>query len=180
MRIQRNKGQLLIILLAVGFFVGIIYENIVARSSVSLAKLFVRGNLELYLQTNIISEKYLWYVAKARLVLLATICIFSCFQWKKLFVILCLVMCGFFAGMISVAAVIQLGIKGILLCVAGILPHVIFYVLAYSMLFLYWFRYPESRWNRAKLVFVIIMFLTGIVLETYVNPVLVKLIIKIL
>ena len=180
MRLNKNKGQLLILFLAVGFFVGIIYENIVSRNSVVLSELFLRSNLELYLQTNIISEKYLWYVAKARLILLATICIFSFFRWKKVFVILCLSMCGFFAGMMSVAAVMQLGIKGILLCIAGILPQGFFYVMAYSMLFLYWFRYPESRWNRAKLLFVIIMFLTGIVLETYINPILIKLIIKIL
>ncbi len=178
MRLNKNKGQLLILFLAVGFFVGIIYENLVARESALLSEVFLRSNLERYLQTNIISEKYLWYVAKARLVLLATICIFSCSRWKKLFVILCLTICGFFAGMMSVTAVMQLGIKGILFCVVGILPQGIFYVMAYSIIFAYWFRYPESRWNRAKLLFVIIMFLAGIVLETYVNPALVKLIIR--
>lgn len=180
MRIKKSKGQLLILFLAVGFLIGILYENVLARSSVVLSDIFLRSNLELYLKTNILSEKYLWYVAKARILLLATVCIFSCFRWKKLFVILCLAVFGFFAGVMSVAAVMQLGIKGILLCIAGILPQGIFYVMAYSMLFAYWFRYPESRWNRAKLLFVIIMFLAGIVLETYVNPALVKLIIKIL
>ena len=180
MRMNKSRGQLLILFLAVGFLIGIIYENVIARSSVVLSEVFLRSNLELYLKTNIIGEKYLWYVAKARIILLATVCIFSCFRWKKLFVILCLTVCGFFAGIMSVMAVMQLGIKGILLCIAGILPQGIFYVMAYSMLFAYWFRYPESRWNRAKLLFVIIMFLAGIVLETYVNPALVKLIIKIL
>lgn len=180
MRIIKSKGQLLILFLAVGFLIGIIYENMVAKSSVILAELFLRSNLERYLQTNIVSEKYLWYVVKARIILLAIISILSCFKWKKLFVILSLTVCGFFTGVMSVAAVMQLGIKGILLCIAGILPQGIFYVMAYSMLFAYWFRYPESRWNRTKMLFVIIMFLAGIVLETYVNPVLVKLVIKIL
>ncbi len=82
--------------------------------------------------------------------------------------------------MMSVTAVMQLGIKGILLCIAGILPQGIFYAMGYGMLLTYWFRYPNSRWNRAKLLFVIIMFLAGIILETYANPVLVKLIIKML
>lgn len=180
MRMNKSKGQLLILFLAVGFFVGIIYENVIAKRSVVFSDLFLRSNLELYLQTNIISEKYLWYVAKARIILLAAICIFSYFRWKKLFVILCLTVCGFFAGVMSVAAVMQLGIKGILLCITGVLPQGIFYVMAYSMLFVYWFRYPESRWNRAKLLFVIIMFLAGIALETYVNPALMKLVIKFL
>ena len=116
----------------------------------------------------------------AKLGSLLTVCIFSCFRWKKLFVILCLALCGFFAGMMSVTAVMQLGIKGILLCIAGILPQGIFYAMGYGMLLAYWFRYPNSRWNRAKLLFVIIMFSAGIVLETYANPVLVKLIIKML
>lgn len=180
MRVNKNKGQLLIIFIAVGFFIGIIYENVISRGNVLFSELFLRSNLELYLQTNVIGEKYLWYVVKARMVILATVCILGCFRWKKLFVILCLFACGFFAGIISVAAVMQLGIKGILLCLAGILPQGIFYVMAYSMLFLYWFRYPESRWNRTKLLFVVVMFLTGIILEIYVNPVLVKLIIRML
>lgn len=180
MRLHKNKGQLLIIFLAVGFLFGILYENLVARESALLSEIFLRSNLERYLQSNIISEKYLWYVVKARTLLLATVCVLGCFRWKKLFVVVCLTICGFFAGLISVAAVMQLGFTGILLCIAGTLPQGIFYVMLYSILFSYWFRYPGSRWNRAKLLFVIVMFLAGIILETYVNPVLVKLIIKML
>lgn len=180
MRLHKNKGQLLIIFLAVGFLFGILYENLVARESALLSEIFLRSNLERYLQTNIISEKYLWYVVKARTLLLATVCVLGCFRWKKLFVVVCLTICGFFAGLMSVAAVMQLGFTGILLCIAGTLPQGIFYVMLYSILFSYWFRYPGSRWNRAKLLFVIVMFLAGIILETYVNPVLVKLIIKML
>ena len=180
MRLNKNKGQLLILFLAVGFFAGIIYENLIAKESALLSKVFLRSNLERYLQTNVIGEKYLWYVVKARTLILAIVCILGCFRWKKIFVVLCLGICGFFAGMMSVTAVMQLGIKGVLLCIAGILPQGIFYAMSYSMLFVYWFRYPASRWNRAKLLFVIIMFLAGIILETYANPVLVKLIIKML
>lgn len=180
MRLNKNKGQLLILFLAVGFFAGIIYENLVARESALLSEVFLRSNLERYLQTNIISEKYLWYVIKARTLLLALVCVLGCFRWKKLLVVVFLTMCGFFAGMMSVTAVMQLGMKGILLCIAGILPQGIFYAMAYGMLLMYWFRYPQSRWNRAKLLFIIIMFLVGMLLETYVNPVLVKLVIKIL
>ncbi len=180
MRLNKNKGQLLILFLAVGFFAGIIYENLVAKESALLSEVFLRSNLERYLQTNIVCEKYLWYVVKARILLFVVVCVFGCFRWKKLFVVTYLTICGFFAGMMSVTAVIQLGIKGILICIAGILPQGFFYAMGYGMLLTYWFRYPNSRWNRAKLLFVIIMFLAGIVLETYVNPVLVKLIIKML
>ena len=180
MRLNKNKGQLLILFLAVGFFVGIIYENLIAKGNVLLSDVFLRSNLERYLQTNIISEKFLWYVAKSRILLLVIVYIFGCFRWRKFFVFLCLGTGGFFAGVMSVAAVIKLGVKGIFLCLAGILPQGIFYAMAYGMLFNYWFRYPESRWNRAKLIFVIIMLLSGIMLEVYVNPILLKGIIKML
>ena len=180
MRMKKSRGQLLILFLAVGFFCGIIYENLVTRESALLSEVFLRTNLERYLQINIISEKYLWYVIKARTLILAIVCVLGCFRWKKLFIAICLTICGFFAGMMSVTAVMQLGIKGILLCIAGILPQGIFYVMGYGVLLAYWFRYPDSRWNRAKMLFVIIMFLAGIILETYANPVLVKLIIKML
>ncbi len=180
MRLYKNHGQLLIIFLAVGFLIGILYENVISKGNVLFSELFLRSNLERYLHTNVIGEKYLWYVVKARIIVLAVICILGCFRWKKLCVTLCLFVCGFFAGVISVTAVMQLGIKGILLCLVGILPQGIFYVMAYSMLLLYWFCYPERRWNRVKLLFVVVMFLTGIALEVYVNPTLVKLLIKIL
>lgn len=180
MRMNKNKSQLLITFLAVGFFVGIIYENVIGNSSVITAELFLKNNLERYLQTNIILEKYLWYVVKTRVLLLAAICIFSCHKWKKLYVILCLGLIGFLGGIVAVSAVMQLGGKGILLCLAGMLPQGIFYGMVYSMLFIYWFRYPERTWNRTKMLFVIIMFLIGIVTEVYVNPIIVKGVIKIL
>lgn len=180
MRMNRNKSQLLMIVLAVGFFVGIIYQNMIVNSSVVTSELFLKSNLERYLQTNIIAEKYLWYVIKSRITLLAIVYVFSCFRWKKLYVSVCLFAVGFFAGIMAVAAVMQFGLKGILLCVAGVLPQGIFYVMVYSMLFSYWFRYPDSRWNRTKTVFLVVAYLLGILSETYVNPMLMKMIIRIL
>lgn len=180
MRLNKNKSQLLMIFLAVGFFIGIIYENIVSKNDIMLYEMFQRSNLEQYLQTNIISEKYLWYVAKARILLLAIVCGLSLFKWKKLFVGLCLTVLGFLAGSMAVVSVIQLGMKGILLCIAGVFPQGIFYILAYSLLFIYWFRYPEMKWNHVKMIFVICAFLVGVLLEVYVNPLLVRLTIQIL
>ncbi len=180
MRLKKNKNQLLILLLAVGFLIGIIYENIISRNSPVLSDVFRRSNLEQYLQTDIVSEKYFWYVAKARILLLAIIFGLSLFKWKKLFVGLSMTCCGFFVGSVAVASIMQLGMKGILVCIAAVFPQGLFYVMAYGMLFMYWFHYPESRWNRTKMMFVILMFLVGIVVEAYLNPVVIKLIIEIL
>ena len=57
---------------------------------------------------------------------------------------------GFAAGILSVAAVLRMGLCGMLLCIAGIFPQYIFYVPAYLLLIRYYYRYPQSEWNWNK------------------------------
>lgn len=180
MRVHKGNSQLLVLILAVGFFIGIIYENLISKNGAITVELFRKSNLERYLQTKIIAEEYLWYVVKSRVLMLGILCILSCVKWKKILVVLCVGMLGVISGILAVSAVLQLGMKGILLCMAGILPQGIFYGMVYGMLLIYWFRHPERQWNRAKTVFVVLMFLVGMLLEAYVNPVIVKGIIRML
>lgn len=180
MRGYKNKNQLLIIFLVVGFLIGVIYENVISKNQVVTTEIFMKSNLQRYLQTDVIAEKYFWYVIKERVIFLAVICVFSCMRWKKLFVAICLILIGFFSGTFCVAAVLQLGMKGIFLCFAGMFPQMIFYGFLYGMLFVHWFRFPEKQWNRTKMIFVILMFVVGMVLEIYVNPMIVKFVIRIL
>lgn len=176
----KNQNQLLIILLVVGFFIGVIYENIVSKSQGVSAELFLKSNLQRYLQIDVIAEKYFLYVIKDRVSSLLLIFVFSCVKWKKLFVSLCLTLIGFFTGTFCVASVLHLGIKGILLCISGLFPQMLFYGFMYGMLFTYWFHYPARQWNRTKTLFVFLMFVVGLILEIYVNPLIVKYIIRIL
>lgn len=176
----KNKNQLLIILLVVGFLIGVIYENIVSKSQVVTTEIFSKSNLQRYLQTDVIAEKYFWYVIKDRVFFLLLICVLSCVRWKKIFVSLCLILVGFFTGTFCVASVLHLGIKGILLCIAGLFPQMLFYGFLYVMLFIHWFHFPERQWNRTKMLFVLIMFIVGLILEIYVNPLVVKYVIGIL
>ena len=176
----KNKNQLLMILLVVGFFIGVIYENIIFKKNFVTTEIFSKSNLQRFLQTDVIAEKYFWYVIKDRLFFLLLICVLGCTKWKKTIVTICLLLIGFFSGTLCVASALSLGIKGILLCIAGLFPHMLFYGFLYGMLFIYWFHYPEKQWNRAKLLFVLLMFIVGIILEIYVNPIIVKLMIGII
>ena len=175
---NQKKNQLLILCLVVGFFVGIIYENIIAKREIVGLDLFLKSNLQMYLQTNIVTNSYAWYVTKERLILFAWIFLFSCLKWKKIFVVLILVFLGFFMGTLVVMAVLQLGIGGIFLCVAGMLPHGIFYGVAGYVLLIYWYHHPHQYWNRAKSVFVFLMLGVGIVMEVYANPIVMKWVIQ--
>lgn len=171
---NQKKNQLLILCLVVGFFVGIVYQNIIAKTEVVMVDLFLKSNLQLYLQTNIVTKSYAWYVVKERFLLFAWILLFSCLKWKRVFVIVLLLFFGFSIGTLVVLAVLQLGISGILLCVVGILPQGIFYGIGGYIFLTYWYHYPNQRWNYAKSVFVIVVLAVGIVMEVYVNPMIVK------
>lgn len=180
MRTYRNRGQLLLIFIAVGFLAGIIYQNVVSGNQIITTDLFLQSNLERYLHTDVVAEKYLWYVLKERILLLGLVLILGCLKWKKLVVVVCLGLAGFVMGVLTVSAVLQLGMKGILFCIAGLLPQGIFYGIFCSVLFVYWYWFPTRQWNKVKTIFVVLMFLVGVLVETYVNPLLVKWVIKIL
>ena len=46
MRIGKNKNQLLIFILVVGFLIGIVYENIFSGRDVATNELFLKSNLQ--------------------------------------------------------------------------------------------------------------------------------------
>lgn len=180
MKFYKYKNQLLIFYLAVGFFVGILYENIVSRRYGLSIDIFQTYFLQQYKQTEIVAEKYLGYVLKARVVPLMGLCVLACVRWKKILAGVSVCWTGFLAGVMLVSAVMQLGAKGVLFCMVAMFPHIICYGLAYGILLSYFYRYPKARWNYAKTVFVILVMFIGILLETYLNPLLMKLVIQIM
>ena len=180
MKFYKYKNQLLIFYLAVGFFVGILYENIVSRRYGLSIDIFQTYFLQQYKQTEIVAEKYLGYVLKARVVPLMGLCVLACVRWKKILAGVSVCWTGFLAGVMMVSALMQLGAKGVLFCMVAMFPHIICYGLAYGILLSYFDRYPKARWNYAKTVFVILVMFIGILLETYLNPLLMKLVIQIM
>ena len=151
-----------------------------SRQSMVAMDLFQKEQLLRLLDTQVIAEEYVWYVVKSRILILFGICLFSCIRWKKLFVLACLFLLGFGGGAFIVSAVLQLGGKGILLCVAGIFPQMVFYGMMYGILFLYWFRYPKGEWNRMKWICCAILFVLGLTVEIYINPIIVKVVVRML
>lgn len=180
MKFYKYKNQLLIYYLAVGFFVGILYENIVSKRYGVSIDIFQTYFLQQYRQTEIVAEKYLGYVLKARVVPFMGLCVLACVRWKKILAGVSVCWTGFLAGVMLVSAVMQMGVKGVLFCMAAMFPHIICYGLAYGILLSYFYRYPKARWNYAKTVFVVLVMFIGILVETYLNPLLMKLVIQIM
>lgn len=176
-KLYKNRNQLLIIFLAVGFFVGILYENIVSKRYGMSIELFQTYFLKQFQQVEFMAEEYLWYVAKARVLPVILLCLLGCLKCKKVIVSAWVSWIGFLMGIVIVAAMIQLGIKGILFCLAGLLPHMVCYAMAYGVVLLHFYCYPTKKWNGAKTIFVVLMMVLGIVLETHLSPIFIKMIV---
>lgn len=179
MKILTNKNQAFAIFLSLGFFVGILYQNIVSSTYNISFNSFQEFYLKQYSQTNIVTEDYLAYITRMRGMTFLTVCILGCMKWKKVIAAGCIGWTGFLAGIITVQAVLWLGIKGIFLCLTAMFPQMIFYGLAYMILFFYLYDYPVRKWNMQMTLFAGAMLVIGILFEAYLNPILLKGFIKI-
>ena len=106
--------------------------------------------LNQYTQVKIINEDYLWYLLRWRVMPLALAVCVANLGFRRLTAAGILLWTGFAAGILSVAAVLRMGLCGMLLCIAGIFPQYIFYVPAYLLLIRYYYRYPQSEWSHYR------------------------------
>lgn len=171
MKMQKIQNQLLTICLAVGFLIGILYENLFSIDDTILE------NITQNLQTEIVAEEYIWYILKLRIIPLAVILLFGTLQAKKVLSVMVTTWTGFLAGVFMVGAVVEMGAKGLLFSFVGIFPHMIFYWLSYGMILVYLFHYPRKNWNLSRTIFVILTMVLGVVTEVYLNPPLLRLLV---
>ncbi len=178
MRNRENKWMGLFFLL--GLIVGGISRNLLYKSNHTVFSLFERSQLQTYISVEIIPEKLMWFVIKERLLLVTGIGVFGFAKKKKLVIYSLIGFLGTISGIMIVSAIISLGIKGLLVYVAGLIPHGICYLFALLIVLLYWNNYPYQKWNHIKTLFVSMLILVGIILEIYVNPIILKWTISIL
>ena len=173
MRIHQRKNYF-VILYMLGFLCGILYAHFIARNYITMTGIFHEYFLNQYTQTKIVIEDYFLYLLQWRVLPFVAVALLGCTRLRKAAAVACLLWTGFSGGVLAVGAVLRMGAKGMLLCLAGIFPQLIFYIMSYAMLLWYLYKYPESRWNSTKTVFVILMMGAGIITEMYLNPGLVR------
>ena len=171
MRYVRHKNQLLIMILAVGFFIGIIYENMAVNRGMEMVNIAVR---------EIQGKKtdYLFYILKNRLIPFGVLGLLWNFRWRRELLFVVLAWSGMVLGRTVVSLLITYGGKGVLLCAALVIPHYVFYILSYGVVIVYLCGNKRVQWNRVKTIAMLTMFFTGIILEVYVNPVVLNFILK--
>lgn len=177
MKIQENK-RFLVLFCMLGFLIGIVYANLMSKEYIMSMGIFNEFFLNQYSQAEISVQEYLWYVVRIRVMPAVLAAALGCTKLRRGVAAGFLVWTGFCGGMIMTAAVLKMGIKGLILCLIALAPHFVFYIAGYLILLWYLFTYPESRWNLSKMVSMGLFLAVGILLECYVNPIIMELFLK--
>ena len=99
-----------------GFFIGILYANLLSGDYMADIGILDDYFLEQYVQTEINTAEFLWYVAYLRLLPAVFLFTFGCTKLRKGAALVCILWTGFSSGLILVSDVMKLGMKGIVLC----------------------------------------------------------------
>lgn len=177
MRIQENK-KFLAVFCMLGFLAGIIYANLMSKDYIASIGIFNDFFLDQYSQAEIDVMEYMWYVIRIRVTPVILIAALGSTKLRRAVAAAFLAWTGFGGGMIMTSAVLKMGIKGLILCLIALTPHFIFYAAGYMVLLWYLYTCPESKWNMAKTVSMILFITVGVLLECYVNPIIMELFLK--
>lgn len=174
----RDSGKQFVLLCMLGFFAGILYTNIVSKDYVAVMGIFNEYFLNQYAQTEVVVQEYMWYILRIRIAPVAAVAVLGTLRIRKGVVAAFLLWTGLLSGMLFTSAVMKMGLKGIILCLVSITPQFIFYLIGYLILLWQLYTYPKTKWNLPKTAAVVLALLLGIILECYVNPILVKMFLK--
>lgn len=163
-----NSGVYLILFFA-GLLAGIIFVQ--GQKDTAFAGIFSEYFLNQYASLRIDYEKLFRYVAGCRCGQYALlVCCGALAMAPILFGILIFVFGMTWGTMISIST-IRLGFKGVVVCVAGVVPQILFYVPAFGWLLLWIWKQGNNRKKYLLLAAAGFFFLFfGIITEVYINP----------
>lgn len=173
MKILHTRKQLLAFFMP-GFLFGILYVNLIMKKYTAEPGIFSDYFLNQFQSASIVAEEYIWYLIKIRTVPFLILLGLAFTKMRKAASIAFLAWTGFSSGMLLSMAVLSMGIKGSILCIVGILPQFLLYIPAYMVIIWYSYTYPQNRWNTQKSIFLGLTMLVGIILEAYINPILMQ------
>lgn len=173
LKVQQSKKQFLIFYMS-GFLAGILYANMVSDSYLESYGVFSEYFLRQFQITEIIPEEYLGYLLRIRIIPVGVLLAAGCTRWKQMVVVVTLLWTGLASGIVLTSGILQLGATGIVICAVGVFPQIFFYLPAALVYLWYLYLSPQVRWNSGKSIFTGLMFLAGIALEAYINPVCLK------
>lgn len=157
-----------------GFLIGILYTNLFAIDYVEISNIFNKYYLEQFIHTNIEWNTLLIKVFTSRVIPIVLLLGIAFTKANKLATISMMMWYGFMWGIYLSLGILTQGIKGLLLCILGIVPQIFFYLPAYIMVLMFAYEFPKYRWNFSKTIALILCTICGIVLECKVNIIILK------
>ena len=106
-RIRENKKHFILFYM-LGFFIGIVYANLMSKDYITSMGIFNEFFLSQYMQADVDVAEYIWYVVRIRVAPVAVICALGCTRLRKLVVVLFLLWTGFSSGMIMPSSVLKM------------------------------------------------------------------------
>ena len=175
------------------FLAGILYANIMDNERLGAFGIWNGYFLEKFKYTRIQSQELFYYVMELRIPVMLLLLLFLFTSWGTLAGGLFLAWQSFAAGFMFAASVVVYGVKGILLVGTAAFPHYLLYILLY-IAYLYiasiWKKKSQAVSGEGRMrlrdytlglivcICIMILYITGIFLESYINPYFLKNILK--
>lgn len=158
-----------LLLFLMGMFIGVCIVHFQKQSSYS--GVFGECFMNQYAFMEIDHEKMLRYIGSYRIrQYVMLVCCGALPMAAYLLAVLVTGMGAVWGSVISISA-IRLGMKGIVICVIGLLPQFLFYIPAFGWIVLWIWKQGKSRKKYIALSMAGLLFLLfGILTEVYVNP----------
>lgn len=184
--------KLFTVIFMAGFLLGILYTNLLGREYMDSSSLFGSYYLNSYQYIEVVSSDLFWFILQKRIMPMVIVWVLGVTALGQAAVIGVLAWVGFSGGMLVSMAVMQFGFKGLLLCLGGLFPQYLIYVPAVFLLLHKVYAMSKS-YAREKaeagagqlllpyalsLIFILLFLLLGVILESYVNPSILKLVLK--
>lgn len=165
-----HTGKRILTLFMPGFLFGIIYTNFIARQYVAEPEVFSDYFYSSFYRPGSLHRNLSGMFLKVRAIPFAVLLGLAFTKMRKMTASLFAIWTGISGGILLSIAVTELGIRGSIFCLLGIFPQFLFYIPSFLIVLSYCWMYPKSRWSREKTIMSVGMLLSGMIMETYVNP----------
>ena len=179
-----TERQLILYVFCGGVLLGTLLANLLPTLYLPTASGLLEELKRLLNGSSVAYAGYFGYLLRVRLVpiLVIWICLFGPYGAECL--CLAALWYGFCAGAVLSGAVLLYGIGGLLLFLAAILPQYVFYVLIFLQLVSKYDLKSRVRHGQAFslsqeigfLLVAAVLFLTGVLLEAYLNPIILRMV----
>ena len=165
-----HTGKRILTLFMPGFLFGIIYTNFIARQYVAEPEVFSDYFYSSFYRPGSLHRNLSRYVLKVRAIPFAVLLGLAFTKMRKMTASLFAIWTGISGGILLSIAVTELGIRGSIFCLLGDFSSVPLLYSFFSDCSFLLLDVSESRWSREKTIMSVGMLLSGMIMETYVNP----------